>query len=47
MARKNKNAGGRKFDTRPTFKQLCKLAGLDVKQSIIMARYIKEREQKK
>ena len=41
MARKNKNAGGRRFDTRLTFKQLCKIIGIDVHQRIIMIRYLK------
>jgi len=40
MARKNGNAGGRRFDTRLTFKQLCNRIGVNVHQRIIMRRYI-------
>ena len=40
MPRRNGNAGGRRFDTRLSFKQLCKNLGIDVHQRIIMERYI-------
>ena len=43
MARKNKNTRSRKHDTRLTFKQLCKKAGIDVRQRIILKRYLERR----
>ena len=42
MPRQNGKAGGRKFDTRLSFKELCRRAGISVKQQIIMRRLIKK-----
>lgn len=40
MARKNGNAGGRRFDTRISFSEISKILGLSPKQRIIMRRFI-------
>ena len=44
MSRKRSNAGGRRFDTSLTFKQLCNRLGIDVRQRIIMIRYLKNKK---
>jgi len=47
VARKNSNAGGRRFDTRITFRKMCRLIGVTTKQRIMIIKYLKEGEQKK
>ena len=43
MARKNKNAGGRRFDTRLTFKQICNRLKITPIERIIIIRNFKNR----
>ena len=38
--RKNKNAGGRRHDTRLTFRELCRKSGINVHERIIINRVL-------
>ena len=46
MARKNGNAGGRRFDTRFSFNEMVRLLGLTPRQKIRMRRYLLQRDEK-
>ena len=42
MGRKNSNAGGRRFDTRMTFKEKCRILGISPLQRVKLMKYIKQ-----
>lgn len=42
MGRKNNNAGGTRFDTRMSLRELCDRAGVNVHQRILMIRLLKK-----
>lgn len=46
MARKNKNAGGRRFDTRLSFGKMARIMKLTPRQKITMLRYIRAQKRK-
>lgn len=46
MSRKNKNAGGRRFDTRLTPAQISRILDLTPRQKIAMLRYMRGRLKK-